>query len=60
MLRLFAVVCTAALLESAALLDSTALSQGPAPGGQAPAGGGAVGEVRNVPYTAEYVFYRAD
>lgn len=38
MLRLFAVVCTAALLESAALLDSTALSQGPAPGGQAPAG----------------------
>ena len=29
-------------------------------GGVAPAGGGAfVGEVRNVPYTAEYFFYRA-
>lgn len=29
-------------------------------GGRAPAGGGSyVGEVRNVPYTAEYLFYRA-
>ena len=28
-------------------------------GGQAPTGGGAQGEVRHVPYTAEYYFYRA-
>lgn len=28
-------------------------------GGQAPSGGGFVGEVRGVPYTAEYFFYRA-
>lgn len=28
-------------------------------GGRAPAGAGAPGEVRNVPYTAEYYFYRA-
>ena len=28
-------------------------------GGQAPAGAGFIGEVRGVPYTAEYFFYRA-